>query len=244
MVQAILYKLKTGCQWRQLPLKALFEGPVPCWQTVFHYFNKWANDGSFQEAWTHLLSQNRSRLDLSCIQLDGSHTPAKNGGQAVGYQGRKKASTTNMLFVADNQGTLLACSDPQSGEHNDLFGIQALFDSLCQMLQTAGLRVDGLFLNADAGFDSTALRAACAQQQIQANIRFNPRRGPSGGATYVYFDEVLYQRRVVIERSNAWLDGFKALLVRFETKASNWLALHILAFCALFMRRLASQSKL
>lgn len=117
------------------------------------------------------------------------------------------------------------------------------------MLQAAGLRVDGLFLNADADgrplpFDSTPLRTACWQHEIQANIWPNPRSGPGQRSTYVYFDEVLYQRRAVIERSNAWLDGFKALLVRFETKASNWLTLYVLAFCTLFMGRLASQLKL
>jgi len=41
-------------------------------------------------------------LDLSSIQLNGSHTPANNGGVAVGYQGRKAARTTNALFVVDN----------------------------------------------------------------------------------------------------------------------------------------------
>lgn len=200
-VQAILYKLKTGGQWRQLPLKALFEGTAPCWQTVFHHFNKWANDGSLQRASTNLLAQNRSLLDLSCIQLEGSHTPAKNGRQALGYQGRKKAHTTNMLFVADNQGTLFACSQPQSGEHNDLFAIQPLFGSLCPMLQAAGLRVDGLFLNADAGFDSTRLRTLCAQHEIQPNSRPHARGGPGPGVTYVYFDELLDRRGAVIERS-------------------------------------------
>lgn len=31
LIEAILYKLKTGCQWRQLPVKALFDGVAPCW---------------------------------------------------------------------------------------------------------------------------------------------------------------------------------------------------------------------
>jgi hypothetical protein len=38
-------------------------------------------------------------LDLASVQLEGSHTPAKNGGAAVGYQGRKVACTTNALFL-------------------------------------------------------------------------------------------------------------------------------------------------
>ncbi|GAB3635117.1 hypothetical protein GCM10027422_07070 [Hymenobacter arcticus] len=51
------------------------------------------------------------------------------------------------------------------------------------------------------------------------------------------FDTELYRRRLVIERLNAWLDGFKALLVRFETSLQNWLALHWLAFTVLLLRK-------
>ncbi|WP_460936067.1 IS5 family transposase [Spirosoma humi] len=237
MMQAIFYKLKTGCQWRYLPLKAFFDGPPPCWQTVYHHFNKWANDGSLQQAWTQLLTVNKHRLDLSSIQLDGSHTLAKNGGQAVSYQRRKRAKTTNLLFLADNQGLPLACSTPQAGEHNDVFNIQVLFDELCSGLVQAGIRLEGLFLNADAGFDAASLRTCCETAHMQANIRANARNQPMTDS-YLYFDELLYQRRVVIERTNAWLDGFKNLLVRFETKASNWLAFHWLAFCTLLLRHL------
>lgn len=150
-MQAIFYKLKTGCQWRYLPIRAFFEGRLPCWQTVYHHFNKWANDGSLLRAWTQLLKANRHRLDLSSIQLDGSHTLAKNGGQAVGYQKRKRAKTTNMLFITDRQGVPLACSHPQAGVHNDLFNIRDVFTELCEALRQAGLCLEGLFLNADAG---------------------------------------------------------------------------------------------
>ncbi len=45
---------------------------------------------------------------------------AKRGGEAVAYQGRKAAKTTNLLFLADNQGQMLACASPQEGKHNDL----------------------------------------------------------------------------------------------------------------------------
>lgn len=71
--------------------------------------------------WTTILDLGRQHLDMSSVEFDGSHTLAKQGGQQVGYQGRKKASTTNMLFLTDRQGLPLACSDPMSGEHHDVF---------------------------------------------------------------------------------------------------------------------------
>ena len=59
-----------------------------------------------------MLRQNLKHLDLSSVEFDASHTPAKNGGDAVGYQGRKSCNTTNALFMSDNQGIMLAMSTP------------------------------------------------------------------------------------------------------------------------------------
>ena len=58
-----------------------------CWRTI----------------WINILTKNRQFLDMSSVEFDGSHTPAKNGGDAVGYQGRKACNTTNALFMSDNQ---------------------------------------------------------------------------------------------------------------------------------------------
>lgn len=54
------------------------------------------------KVWIDILSSNLQYLDLSSVEFDGSHKPAKNGGDAVGYQGRKACKTTNALFLSDN----------------------------------------------------------------------------------------------------------------------------------------------
>ena len=53
-----------------------------------------------------LLCLHRSRLDLSCRLLDGSHARTHNGGAAIGYLGREAARTTHLLLLADNQAFL------------------------------------------------------------------------------------------------------------------------------------------
>lgn len=193
--------------------------------------------------WVNVLRLNRRFLDLSSVQLDGSHSLAKNGGQAhtgglVGYQGRKAARTTNSLFLADDQDVMLACAPPQAGNHHDLFELETLFEQLCVLLEEARLALNGLFLNADSGFDSQRLRRACQQRQIEANIAFNRRSGVELVAQLPYFDEELYKRRGVIEQANSWLDSFKTLLVRYETNVENWLSFHWLAFVVLFLRKI------
>jgi transposase len=237
IVAAILHRLKTGEQWRWLPLKQFFEPGALTWNGVYYYFNKWFKDGSFQKAWVAILQQNKRLLDLSSLQLDGSHTLAKQGGEAIGYQGRKKAKTTNALFFADKQGLPLVMAEPQAGNHNDVYEIRPLFEQMCQLLEQAGISLKGVFMNADAGFDTEEVRMLCAEKHIEANITKNQRNGSELSGEYQYFDEQLYKERYVVERANAWLDGFKGLLVRYEKKVKSWLAQHWMAFSVIFLRK-------
>ena len=69
----------------------------------------------------------------------------------------------------------------------------------------------------------------------------NPRNNPQ--EDYQYFDEELYKRRTVIERANAWLDSFKALLIRFETLVTTWVAFHLIAFAVIFIRKINKAPK-
>jgi hypothetical protein len=138
---------------------------------------------------------------------------------------------------------MLACSEPISGEHNDLYQIKSCFEGLCLLLQQAGINLSGVFLNADAGFDSKELRKECAAKNIEANIAIN-KRSSKNDLVDAYFDEQLYKKRLVIEQANAWLDSFKTLLIRFEVLAQTWVAFHLIAFCLLFLRRISKLNKL
>src|SRR3712207_1759768 len=42
IVDALRYRLHTGCQWRQLP------ADFPTWPTVYYYFQKWSADGTWE----------------------------------------------------------------------------------------------------------------------------------------------------------------------------------------------------
>ncbi len=176
-------------------------------------------------------------MDLSSIQLDGTHTPAKRGGESVAYQGRKKSKTTNTLILTDSQGIPLACSDPIAGNHNDAFNLVKTFQKMIRKVQSATIPVKGLFLNADSGFDTSDFRSYCYVNEIFDNIDHNKRNGNSCESNTI-FDELLYKTRFVIERTNAWLDSFKAVLVRFETNNLHWKGLLLLAFSAILLRKL------
>ena len=110
-------------------------------------------------------------------------------GIALGYQGRKSCNTSNSLFLCDNNGQMLAVASPQSGEHDDLFNINDQFIELLQLLESATISYDGVFLNADPGFDSEALAAECYEKGIELNVKVNKKNEKQPDNNYRYFDE-------------------------------------------------------
>jgi transposase len=229
IVQIILFRLKTGCQWRELPMGEYFDEPYTH-KSVFHHFNKWSKEGCWQDAWQHMVSEHKELLDLSNAQLDGTHTPARGGGGTVAYQGRKSANTSNMLCISDANGILLMASRPLPGNRHDSADFEENMAQIASMAEEMGISLDGLFLNADAGFDHAEVRRVLDIHQIEANIAQNKRNGNAYLERDDYFDEILYKARFVIERSFAWIDGQKALMTRYEKTTRNWFSMNMLGF--------------
>ena len=237
IVKAILYKLKTGIQWQHLPMRQFFGFTRYSWQSVYYHFNKWSQTGIWENCYLRLIADNKSKLDMSVVNLDGTHTPAKRGGEAVGYQGRKKSKTSNMLILTDKQGVPIGWSKPISGDHHDSFELRKTTSEIFTQIENNGIRLEGLFLNADAGFDVKDFRLLCEQKEITANIDFNKRRNKTLKNDDYLLDNEMYRERFSVEQLNAWVDGFKSLCFRYETKSSNWMALHCLAFSLIFIRK-------
>lgn len=116
---------------------------------------------------------------------------------------------------------MLAMGSPTSGNHNDLYEIERVLEEILSLLKEAEIAHKDLFLNTDAGFDSKNIRYFLEKEEIISNIKTNPRNSQTEDND-CFLDDELYKRRFKIEKANAWLDGFKALLVRFETSVKNW----------------------
>ena len=234
----ILKRLKTGTQWRELSTREYFDETVP-WQTIYYYFNKWSKDGSFLIVWKQLLMMNKNMLDLSTAQFDGSHTPCKRGGESVGYQGRKSCKTTNSLILCDNNGLPIVIGKPQCGNHNDLYNINKIFDEMIKFLEEATINPEGIFMNAGAGFDSENFKKNCDSKGIELNVKENPRGKKSAKPTTPFFDDQLYnENRYKIERTNAWMDAYKGILIRFEKLTITWWNMLWLSVIAIFLKKL------
>ena len=103
-------------------------------------------------------------------------------------------------------------------------------------MEAADISVKGLFMNADAGFDSKEFRECCQKKEINANICFNKRNGESSDKEE-YFDQKLYDERYSIERTNAWMDSFRTLLNRFDRTLTSWKGFNFLAFIVIALKK-------
>jgi len=243
VINSILYKLKTGCQWEFLPVQSLFSEVVLHYKTVFGHFRKWCKDGSWKQVWINLLYDKKSYLDLSSASIDGSHTTALRGGEQVAYQGRKKRKTTNSLYFADNQGLPLAISSPIAGNHHDLYQIEVSLTQMFDTLTRAKIHLEGLFVNADSGFDCKEFRQKCINEGIFPNVAFNYRNGEYNSDEYYLLDDVLYKERFTIERTNAWMDNFRSILNRFDFTTSSWEAFNYIAFAVILLKKIKQIKK-
>ena len=142
---------------------------------MYARFNAWRKDGSWQGVWLRLLRENGAHLDCSSVQLDGSHTRAKNGGGGRRLPGPQKSPHQHHHFPGQQPGPALACASPQAGNHHESHLLNALFGEICAFLEVAGIPVAGLFLNADKAFDTRDFRQGCARRDIEANVLRNRR---------------------------------------------------------------------
>jgi transposase len=238
----MLYRLHTGCQWAELPIKAKQDAPEQreiSPDAVYYHFRKWSRDGSLDRVWQHSIQAVEGLLDLSVLNLDGSHAIAKKGGEAVAYQNRKKAKTSNVLPMTDKSGYIVATTDIVAGNHNDAYQLKTHLQDAFKAMKRLGLCIAGAYFNADAAFDTRAARKVCFNHRVIPNITENIRNRQSIklGRPRL-FDPAVYKKRFTSERTFAWLDKFRTILVRFDMKKIYFMGSHFLAFTLINMRNL------
>ena len=238
----ILYRLHTGCQWYQLPIVAEpsnLDKKEISYDAIYYHFRKWSRDGCLQRVWENSIMTISPALNLSEINLDGSHVIAKKGGEAVAYQGRKKAKTTNILPMTDAGGFIVASTGLLAGNHNDAYHLKPHLQKAFKSLKRLGLEISGAYFNADKAFDTKAARKTCFNYSLIPNIDESKRnRKASKRGRKRFFNPEVCKRRFTSERSFAWIDKFRALLLRFDRRKIHFLGAHFIAFTMINLRHL------
>jgi len=89
--------------------------------------------------------------------------------------------------------------------------------ALKRVAKTVGLELGGAYLNLDAGFDSTHNRKCIFNAGMIPNIKENPcNRKPTKRGRKRFFNAAIHALRTRVDRTFAWEDTFKRVLLRFE----------------------------
>jgi transposase len=211
---------------------------------VTYHFRKWSRDGSLENLFKASILTVEGQLNLSELNLDGSHVIAKKGGESVAYQGRKRAKTTNILPITDKEGYVLATTKPVAGNHNDAFELKANLQTAFQFMKRLGLDFQGAYFNADSAFDTKAARKVCFNYGVVPNIAENTRNRQSvKRGRKRLFDADIYKHRFSSERTFAWIDKFRALIIRYDRKDMYFMGAHYIVYSMVNLRHILADEK-
>jgi putative transposase len=128
IINGILYLLRTGCSWRQMP------HDLPNGKTVYHYFRKWKRDGTWEKAMSSLRKQVRTQMgrdpEPSAAIIDSQSiktSPVRSVER--GYDAGKKIMGRKRHILVDTQGFLLAVK-VLAANLADRLGAQLLLQAL------------------------------------------------------------------------------------------------------------------
>jgi transposase len=237
----IVWGLYTGMQWKCLPVPQDTNGkPAIHYTTVYKVFAKWADDGSLWQAFVasvqHLAEQDQ--LDLRILHGDGTNTVAKKGGDGIGYSGHKHQRGEKVIAIIDKYGYVVAPLPVAPVNTADTVLLPQGLKVLKRVVKLTGLQLDGASLNLDGGFDSARNRKAIFNAGMIPNIKENPRnrKAPKRGRKRLV-NEAMHALRERVERTFAWEDKFKRLLLRFESIQQRHYGLKLMAYTLINLRR-------
>jgi len=237
----ILRVLYTGMQWKELPIdKGPGGKPEIHYTVIYKRFACWSDDGSlsrfFVASVKHL--NDKGELDLSVLHGDGTNTVAKKGGDGIGYSGHKCQLGEKIMAIVEKNGYVLAPFPVAAVNTNDCVLLPDSLTYLSSISRSVGFSLKGSILNLDGVFDSKKNRKAIFNRGVRPNIPENKRnrKKPKPGPKRM-FDPVIHALRLAVERTFAWEDKLKRLLLRFERIQSRHLSLKLVAYALINLRR-------
>jgi putative transposase len=227
ILNAIAYVLKTGCQWRSLPIN------FPPWRTVYGYFRELCKQG----VWEKINDALRLKLRFlenrkpqpSAVVFDTQSAKAVHGGEDCGFDGYKRVKGRKRFLLVDTMGLLMSVKVVAANTCETkaaMLGLESLSEA-CDGVQIAW---------ADQGFGGEPFRKWLEETH---GWELELTRGLSKPGKEDY---VVAPRRWVVERTIAWLCQNRRLLCDFERLvlvSTNWV---YMAMVILMAKRLAKLS--
>lgn len=208
MVNAILWVLRSGAPWRDLPAQ------YPKWTAVHTRFLRWSKSG----VWGRVLSALATDLDDEVVIIDASivrvHQDAtggkKSGSERIGHS--RGGPSTKIHVVVDALGNPIKVELTEGQVHDVTQAPELLKEAT------------SAFVLGDKGYDSDAVVAQIEAQGSQAVIP--PRRGRRVARSY---DRHLFRSRFLVEQFFGRIKRCRRVATRYEKLAVTFLGMVLLA---------------
>ena len=142
-----------------------------------------------------------------------------------------------MIAIIDNHGYVLAPLPVAPVNEADMVLLPGALRALKRVARRVGLELQGSYLNLDGGFDSKANRKVICNAGMIPNIKENPRnRKTTKRGRKRLFNKAIHRLRDRVERTFAWEDKFKRLLIRFEHLQRRHYAMKLMAYTMINVR--------
>ena len=218
---AILYMLKTGCQWRMLPRD------FPKWELVYYYFTCWKKNGIIEqihEALRDIVRKQEGREESPSLALIDSQSvkTTRLGGQDRGVDGGKKVNGRKRHIITDSTGLLLAVVVHAANLHDSKAAIDVIkllkgrFNRLIKILADGGYR--GELIEKTKSKFGWILEVVLRSDH---STNFSP-----------------IPKRWVVERTFSWFESYRRLSKDFEYRTDTSEAMVQLAMIKLMLNRI------
>lgn len=223
IIDAILYVVKGGVQWRLLP------ADFPSYKTVFHIFRKWAQDNTWEALNARLRALVRQaagkRSRPTAAILDSQSVKSDPHGGEVGYDAGKRIKGRKRHILVDTLGLLLGiCVTPASTPERE--GGQKL------LARTLGWFIWLRLMWVDSGYTGEAFARWVKTLRRKLKVEVVKRSDDMRGFKVL-------PRRWVVERTFGWLMRHRRLVRDYETTETSAEAWAYIAMIRIQLRRLA-----
>jgi putative transposase len=228
VLNAILYLVRTGCQWRLLPKD------FPPWSTVHTWYRRWRTDGTWTRINEALRQQVRRQAGRHpsprASAVDSQSVKTAGQGGIRGYDAGKKVSGRKRHLWVDSMGLLLAVAVTAADVHD----ARAASDLLI------GGRLWEEMPRLEVVYGDSHYRARSLQEDVLdlAPFRLHVVRRPADAEGFVALPQ-----RWVAERTFAWLGRSRRLFKDCERESASSEAMIQVSMIHTMLRRLAPEKQ-